>query len=425
MSTHDALILGGGPAGATAGIILAKAGWRVAIVEKAAFPRRKVCGEFISATSLPILFELGVGDEFLSLAGPEVHRVGLFEGETCLQAPMPRTSKQGGWGRALGREHLDLLLLSAAKRAGAQVWQPWKATGLERRDGGWVCAIAGEDAHREVSARLVIAANGSWERGPLAIPGSDAHRDSDLLAFKAHFQDADLGADLMPLLVFPGGYGGMVHSDAGRTSLSCCIRRDRLQACRPQGRAAQAVLQHIQNSCGGVRQALRQARLDGAWLSAGPIQPGIRHCYQDGVFFTGNIAGEAHPIVAEGISMAMQSSWLLCRGLIASADDMLATRGLVEIGNLYTAEWRKAFSLRIHAAALFAHLAMRPAAAKAFLPVLERYPQVLTFGARLAGKARPLPGARAFDASAPAGTLTDDQIPDGDPGRNEISQENR
>src|SRR5436853_7565493 len=68
MPGHDALVLGGGPAGATAGLILARAGWRVAIAEKSAFPRRKVCGEFISATSLSLLFALGIGDEFLSLA---------------------------------------------------------------------------------------------------------------------------------------------------------------------------------------------------------------------------------------------------------------------------------------------------------------------------------------------------------------------
>ena len=49
---HDALIIGGGPAGATVALLLAKGGWSVAVTEKAAFPRRKVCGEFISATTL-------------------------------------------------------------------------------------------------------------------------------------------------------------------------------------------------------------------------------------------------------------------------------------------------------------------------------------------------------------------------------------
>ena len=65
---HDALIIGGGPAGATVALLLAKGGWSVAVMEKAAFPRRKVCGEFISATTMPALHKIGVGEAFSNLA---------------------------------------------------------------------------------------------------------------------------------------------------------------------------------------------------------------------------------------------------------------------------------------------------------------------------------------------------------------------
>jgi len=222
-SVYDALIVGGGPAGGAAALMLARAGWSVAVVEKAEFPRRKVCGEFISATSMPLLRELAVEDEFLARAGPEVRRVGLFANDAVLSAPMPRGS--GAFGRALGREHLDALLLRAAERAGAELWQPWRVTAIERRGGEFVCTVAGGET-RELAARTVIAASGSWERGPSPLPHARDHQPSDLLAFKAHFTDCALPSDLMPLLAFPGGYGGMVHSDGGRTSLSCCIRRD-------------------------------------------------------------------------------------------------------------------------------------------------------------------------------------------------------
>jgi 2-polyprenyl-6-methoxyphenol hydroxylase-like FAD-dependent oxidoreductase len=70
--TFDALVIGAGPAGATAALMLAKAGWSVAIVEKAYFPRRNVCDEFILATSLPLLDEIGIADTILKRAGPEV-----------------------------------------------------------------------------------------------------------------------------------------------------------------------------------------------------------------------------------------------------------------------------------------------------------------------------------------------------------------
>ena len=75
---YDAIVVGSGPAGATAALLLSRSGWRVAIVEKAAFPRRKVCGEFVSATTWPLLDALGVGDELRGQAGPVVRRVGVF-----------------------------------------------------------------------------------------------------------------------------------------------------------------------------------------------------------------------------------------------------------------------------------------------------------------------------------------------------------
>ncbi len=135
---------------------------------------------------------------------------------------------------------------------------------------------------------------------------------------------------------------------------------------------------------------MSRARLDTSWLAAGPINPGIRKPYADGLFFVGNLAGEAHPIVAEGISIAIQSAWLLCRRLIARQDEVTAGRAIAETGEDYAAEWRKRFAGRIRAAAWFACLAMQPGAVTALLPLLARFPGLLTFGAELSGKTKQL-----------------------------------
>lgn len=404
MKSYDAIVIGAGPAGATAALLLARAGWSVALLEKARFPRRKVCGEFISATSLPLLTELGVAQHYLGAAGPAIRRVGLYAGKSMLAADMPGTGNAAG-GRALGREHLDTLLLRGASAAGAALWQPWALTQLQRVADGYIGTAVAQDVNEsaQLKARVVIAAHGSWERGvlPTQSPRQPA-RAADLFAFKAHFQYSNFPLDLMPLLVFPGGYGGMVLSDGGRASLSCCIRRDALATVRRQSphlKAAAAVFAHIVASCRGVAEGLADAACDGEWLAAGPIRPGIRVLRDDGIFAVGNAAGEAHPIVAEGISMAMQSASLLCERLIACRDSVLAGQATATIAQDYAAAWRGNFARRIYAAAVFAQVAMRPASAELALAVLKRAPQMLTFGAYLSGKVQPLRSGRNADTA--------------------------
>jgi flavin-dependent dehydrogenase len=390
----DAIIIGGGPGGAVAGLFLAKAGWSVAIVEKSRFPRQKVCGEFLSATNLELLRQLGVAGKFSELAGPKVTSVSLFAGETILTSPMPQPRIGAeSCGRALGRDQLDTILLHHAADAGATVFQPWSATELARNENTFACRITDRESQqdRELQSRVVIAAHGSWENGnlPTQLPKNSA-KPGDLFGFKARFRDSRLPDGTMPLLVFPGGYGGMVHTDGGRTSLSCCVRRDRLEKLRKINSTASAgegVLAHIKNSCRGAREALAGAKLDGTILSVGPIRPGIRKPYRNGIFLTGNAAGEAHPVIAEGISMAMQSAWLLAEKLVARDKKVFLQHELDEVGREYSVLWKKNFAPRIRAAACFAHLAMRPVTASALLPLMKLFPQILTIGARWSGKA--------------------------------------
>ena len=114
------------------------------------------------------------------------------------------------------------------------------------------------------------------------------------------------------------------------------------------------------------------------FLATGPIHPGIRRRHAGGIFFTGNIAGEAHPIIAEGISMAIQSSWLLAQSLIAAGP---------AAGAEYARAWRNQFAARIHAASLFAHLAMQDHSRAAAARLIGAFPKILTWGAALSGKA--------------------------------------
>jgi flavin-dependent dehydrogenase len=114
------------------------------------------------------------------------------------------------------------------------------------------------------------------------------------------------------------------------------------------------------------------------------------------VFRVGNAAGESHPLIGEGISMALQSAFMLTQLLTRQPAAMIDGRCSASLQRTYAAVWRKAFAQRLRLAAVYAHVAMRPGLAAAASGLLRRQPGWLTTAARLAGKAR-----RADTASIP------------------------
>lgn len=398
-SRFDALIVGAGPAGASAATLLARAGWSVAIVEKHAFPRRKVCGECVAASNLPLLEALGILPATLdAIASPALRQVALMQRNRCATAPLPAAADaHHAWGRALGRETLDTLLLEQARSAGAVVLQPWSVQSVGGLAGDFRAAaldlVTNEKV--ELQARVVILANGSWE--PLQADRQAKRRPrrgSDLLAFKANFIGAELEAGLLPVLAFDGGYGGMVVADGGVATIACCIRSDRLAALRARapGRSAGEVVEAmLRRECAGVDSALRAAERRGPWLGSGPIDPGIRLRSDDRVFRIGNAAGEAHPIIGEGMSMAMQSAWLLCDHLLRAPQLLHAGEAAhwhADIARRYAADWRRHFATRLRIAALLAHVAMRPWLASIGVTAAQHLPRAITLGARWCAKVR-------------------------------------
>src|SRR5271170_7069027 len=151
----DALIIGAGPAGASTAILLKLAGWRVILVEKSRYPRQKVCGECLSAASLALLDQLGVGAAVRDRAGAELHQVGWMSGNSVLIADLPPCSDGPyRYGRALGRDHLDAILVKRAIELGVILVQPGKVRSVRGELGDFACGI-------------ILNAQGSAESGRL------------------------------------------------------------------------------------------------------------------------------------------------------------------------------------------------------------------------------------------------------------------
>src|SRR5687768_13833060 len=120
----DCVIVGGGPAGSTTALLLARAGFDVVVLEHREFPRAKPCGDCVSPRANLLLDELGLlpavrAEAPAQLAGWRIHgpEHGVFSARFSDYSPDPRVHH----GIAISRERLDAVLLAAARSAGARV----------------------------------------------------------------------------------------------------------------------------------------------------------------------------------------------------------------------------------------------------------------------------------------------------------------
>jgi hypothetical protein len=198
------------------------------------------------------------------------------------------------------------------------------------------------------------------------------------------------------VLSFPGGYGGLVIAGGARATFAFCLRRDALAQARfefPGMTPAEAADGWVRRHSSAAALLFNDGVQLGKWMGAGPIRPGLHLGKRyEGVFKIGNAAGEAHPIIGEGISMALQSAVLLVDTLLGHGVQRADGETQLRAYMAYADAWQRHFARRIRLSALYAQLAMRPHIFKGILPALERHPALLTRFARWSGKVRPGPG---------------------------------
>ena len=134
----DVAIIGAGPAGSTAAIMLARLGYAVALLDKEWFPREKLCGDFVNPSNWPLLEDLGVERELFSRDHEAVtaFRVTSFNGAEA-EAALPSIAGAAAYGLGMRRFFFDQILHNKAIDEGAASLQGCRIKRLHRYAGGW------------------------------------------------------------------------------------------------------------------------------------------------------------------------------------------------------------------------------------------------------------------------------------------------
>ena len=220
MSTWDAIVVGGGLAGSTAAIYLARKNKNVLLLEKERTAHHKVCGEFISYEAVHYLKLLGV--ELPQLGAETIDYVRVIHGATLAETKLPWTAF------SLSRYLLDENLLKLAKENGAHIQRGITVTGLEHTSVGWNIKCK----EKTFISKSTFLATGKhnvqgWSR---VVPG----QNSNMIGFKMHckldINQTKLLKNHVEIILFSGGYAGIQPIENDLVNFCLIINKEKYKA---------------------------------------------------------------------------------------------------------------------------------------------------------------------------------------------------
>jgi flavin-dependent dehydrogenase len=352
-------IVGGGLAGLSAAITLARRGREVIAWESGNIGRDKVCGEFLSPEAAEDLEKLNCGD-FIDVLHPaslrNIQLIGPGGGRIDITLP-----HRGGFG--ISRRALEAYLANRAREAGATILQRTSVRTTASSAPGLLDVYAGNRVHR-VSSLILGFGKRSTLDSAFQLPRSVQTNQIGFVAFKAYYAPTQLAADV-ELYILPGGYVGVNPIEDGRIGVCGLFAGDNRVDYAELLRRAEAhplLRQRLERLGEPISKPRGLAR-----FSFGP-QAISRHCPQSAIplLFTGDAARLVPSFTGDGMAIALRSGRLAGEALF-EADPVRA----------YQRSFSRTFTTRFALSNVLHAVFFMPGLFDMLAPVIGRHPKVV------------------------------------------------
>ncbi|MBI5595998.1 MAG: FAD-dependent monooxygenase [Elusimicrobia bacterium] len=352
----EVAVVGGGPAGSAAACLLSRAGRQVVLLEKEAFPRDKLCGEFLSTESRGLLERIGCW-EALEARGPARITKSRFFPPSGPPAAFDLPGE--AWG--VSRRALDEVLFQHARAAGAAAIEEARVTGITPSDLGATVRFehGGPGTARNLEAALVIGAFG--RSSPLHPERSVRVEESRFVGLKRHHRPLGTPAgrrlalelaQSVEIHLFDGGYCGLSFIEGGFVNV-CMLLEARFLKGVPAAdwESVRRALSSASPSLGtrlGALSPCPEATLAVAHVSFAP-----KGAASGPVLFIGDAAAMIPPLCGDGQAMALRSAVLL-------AERLSKTPGLHAVAQQWREDWETEFGSRLRLGRRIQSLLLNP-----------------------------------------------------------------
>ncbi len=327
------IVIGGGLAGLTASLELARAGVDVLVMEKRGYPVHKVCGEYVSNEVRPYLQSLGV--DVPGLGAIPIGRLAVSSPSgKILEAPL----RSGGFG--ISRYLLDDALYRLCISAGVRFLLNTSVSQVQRTSRGFNVQTAHGDF---LESTYLVGAYGKRSNLDIRQGRSFTRKSSPYMAVKYHVR-YDQPEDLIALHNFKGGYGGISAIEDGKYCFCYLTERSNL---KDSGGSIARLEREVLGRNPHLRSILSEAEfLYRQPLVINEVSFQKKSCVENGVLMAGDTAGLIAPLCGNGMAIAIYAakilSALVARGVSGELDR-------IGVETEYRRRWREAFGMRLAA----------------------------------------------------------------------------
>lgn len=361
MESSAVIIIGGGLAGLTAAVHLSGIGFPVTVFEKNAYPKHKVCGEYISNEVLPYFHSLKL--DVKELYPTDITKLHL---STTTGKNITASLPLGGFG--VSRYALDNFLFQKAAANGCQVILETVDNITFDKD---FFTVTTSNGH-ELKSKIVLGAFGKRSTIDQKMQRGFIKQKSPWLAVKAHYS-GDFPDDVVGLHNFKGGYCGVSKVENSKINICYLADYDTFKNYKNLEEYQEKVVAKNPN----LKAIFETMTLvSEKQLTISQISFAQKNAVDNHILMIGDTAGLIHPLCGNGMAMAIHSAKIASDLVTKYLRKEVTSRQ--ELEDLYKREWNHTFRQRLRTGRWLASLLQRPRLSDAMLRVLAASPFLLS-----------------------------------------------
>ncbi len=355
MERWQTIIIGGGLAGLTAALELAKNGVSVLVIEKNSYPKHKVCGEYLSGEVVPYMESLGIELE-------DAVKINTLEISNRSGNSLKTQLPLGGIG--ISRYALDQRMYQQAMNLGAD-FKFSTATKIEYEDEEFTVHTLENEV---LKTPVLIGAYGKRSNLDKNLGRPFIKKHAPWLGVKAHYHYKGFDDNLVGVHAFDGGYGGLSKTETGLVNF-CYLAN--YEVFKKFG-DIEAFNRHIVTKNPQLKMLLNNGEPEfDKPISIAQVSFEKKMQVENHILMCGDAAGLIHPLCGNGMAMAIHSGKIASELTRRFLEDQNFGRSDMEVA--YIKNWNRNFGQRLRWGRYLQNLILNPMMSNLLISSLTRF----------------------------------------------------